>query len=156
MKWWDGHRLKGHEWEQTLGDSGGQRSLVCWSLSGHKELDMTSDWITTQYLKLSAALCLQKVRQMVVSQGYEQLGLRPGEEQTKLMAAGRSSAPGLGVLTMHRLSSKQFQEVELHPSRMRNTTKDTEGIWHQQTPLTSPGSLTFLFLFFPLRIMDFH
>ena len=30
------HQLNGHEFEQTLGDSGGQRSLVCC-----KELDMT-------------------------------------------------------------------------------------------------------------------
>ena len=41
------HRLKGslplneHEFEQTLGNSGGQRSLVCCSLWGHKELDTT-------------------------------------------------------------------------------------------------------------------
>ena len=25
------HSLNGHEFEQTLGDSEGQRSLVCWS-----------------------------------------------------------------------------------------------------------------------------
>ena len=30
-----------HEFEQTPGDSGGQRSLVCCSLVGHKELDTT-------------------------------------------------------------------------------------------------------------------
>ena len=35
------HQLNGHEPEQTLGDSGGQRSLACYSPSGHKELDMT-------------------------------------------------------------------------------------------------------------------
>ena len=35
------HRLTGHEVEQTLGDSGGQRNLVCCSPWGHKELDMT-------------------------------------------------------------------------------------------------------------------
>ena len=41
------HRLKGslplneHEFKQTPGDSGGQRSLVCCSLWGHKELDTT-------------------------------------------------------------------------------------------------------------------
>ena len=29
--------LKGHEFEQTLGDSGGQRSLVCYSPLGHKK-----------------------------------------------------------------------------------------------------------------------
>ena len=35
------HRLNGHEPEQTLGDSGGQRSLVHYSPWGHKESDMT-------------------------------------------------------------------------------------------------------------------
>jgi len=35
------HQLNGHEPEQTLGDSEGQRSLACCSSWGHKELDMT-------------------------------------------------------------------------------------------------------------------
>ena len=35
------HQLNGHEIEWTLGDSGGQRSLVCYSLWGCKESDMT-------------------------------------------------------------------------------------------------------------------
>ena len=35
------HRLKGHEFKQTLEDSEGQESLVCFSPWGHKELDMT-------------------------------------------------------------------------------------------------------------------
>ena len=35
------HRLNGHEFEQTAGDSEGQRSLVCYSPLGRKELDMT-------------------------------------------------------------------------------------------------------------------
>ena len=35
------HQLNGHESEQTPGDSGGQRSLVCGSPWGHKELDTT-------------------------------------------------------------------------------------------------------------------
>ena len=34
------HWLDGHEFEQTLGDRGGQRSLVCCSPWGHKELNM--------------------------------------------------------------------------------------------------------------------
>ena len=34
------HRLNGHEFKQTLGDSG-QRSLVCCSPWDHKELDTT-------------------------------------------------------------------------------------------------------------------
>ena len=35
------HRLKEHEFEQTQGDSEEQDSLVCCSLQGHKESDMT-------------------------------------------------------------------------------------------------------------------
>ena len=35
------HRLNGHESEQTPGDSEGHGRLVCCSLWGHKELDMT-------------------------------------------------------------------------------------------------------------------
>ena len=35
------HRLDGHEFEQTPGDSEGQGSLVCCSPRGHKESDMT-------------------------------------------------------------------------------------------------------------------
>ena len=35
------HRLNGHDFEKTLGYSGGQRILVCCSPWGHKELDMT-------------------------------------------------------------------------------------------------------------------
>ena len=40
MVWWH-HRLNGHEFEQTQGDSEGQGSLVCCSPCGGKELDMT-------------------------------------------------------------------------------------------------------------------
>ena len=35
--------LSEQEFEQTLGDSGGQRSLVCYSPWGHKESDMTEE-----------------------------------------------------------------------------------------------------------------
>ena len=35
------HRLDGHEAEQTLGESGGQRSLACCYPRRHKESDMT-------------------------------------------------------------------------------------------------------------------
>ena len=35
------HRLNGHEFEQTPGDSEGQGSLACFSPWGHKESDMT-------------------------------------------------------------------------------------------------------------------
>ena len=35
------HRLSGHEFEQTLGDSEGRESLAWCSPWGHKESDMT-------------------------------------------------------------------------------------------------------------------
>ena len=35
------HRLNGHEFEHTLGDSEGQGSLVCCSPWGYKESDTT-------------------------------------------------------------------------------------------------------------------
>ena len=35
------HHLKGREFEQTLGDNGGQGSLACCYSWGHKELDTT-------------------------------------------------------------------------------------------------------------------
>ena len=34
------HQVNGCEFEQTLGDGGGQGSLACCSPWGHKELDM--------------------------------------------------------------------------------------------------------------------
>ena len=35
------HQLSGHEFEQTLGGSEGQGSLMCGTPWGHKESDMT-------------------------------------------------------------------------------------------------------------------
>ena len=35
------HQLNEYEFEQTLGDSEGQRSLVCYSSCGHKVSDTT-------------------------------------------------------------------------------------------------------------------
>ena len=37
----ENHRLNGHEFEQTLGDSEEQRSLACSGSWGPKESDMT-------------------------------------------------------------------------------------------------------------------
>ena len=36
------HQLNGHEFEQALGVGDGQGGLVCCSLWGHKESDMTA------------------------------------------------------------------------------------------------------------------
>ena len=46
------HQLNGHEFEQTLGDGEGQRSLVCCSPQGHKELDMTEQLNIKEWIKL--------------------------------------------------------------------------------------------------------
>ena len=35
------HRLNGHEFEQTPGDSGGQANLMCYRLWGGKESEVT-------------------------------------------------------------------------------------------------------------------
>ena len=35
------HQFSGYEFEQTLGDSGGERSLVCYNPQGRKKKDMT-------------------------------------------------------------------------------------------------------------------
>ena len=48
------HQLNGHEFEQTLGDSEGQGSLVSCSPWGHKELDTTEHlhqaiWLPGRY-----------------------------------------------------------------------------------------------------------
>ena len=51
------HRLNGHEFEQTPGDSEGQESLACCSPWGGKELDTTEQTEQQQIksmLKMSA------------------------------------------------------------------------------------------------------
>ena len=42
----------GHEFEQTPGDSEGQRSLVCYSQWGHKESDTTEPLNNNNFYKL--------------------------------------------------------------------------------------------------------
>ena len=41
MRWLDGIRLEGHEFEQVLGVGDGQGRLACCSPWDHKESDMT-------------------------------------------------------------------------------------------------------------------
>ena len=49
-------RLNGHEFEQTLGDSEGQGSLVCCSPWDHKESDMTQQLNNNKKFELTQAL----------------------------------------------------------------------------------------------------
>ena len=54
------HRLNGREFEQAVGDSEGQGSLVCASPWGHKQLD-TTEWLNSNNnLKLMSLLYLQE------------------------------------------------------------------------------------------------
>ena len=46
------HQLNGQEFEQTVGDAGGQRSLAHCSPWGHKESDTTYKWTTAAYIIL--------------------------------------------------------------------------------------------------------
>ena len=48
------HGLAGHEFEQILGDRGGQGSLVCYSPWGHR---VGHDWATEQQVSISLVLC---------------------------------------------------------------------------------------------------
>ena len=54
------HQLNGQEFEQTLGDSEGQGSLVCCSPWGHKELDMTEqlNWLKFVIAFLPRSKCI--------------------------------------------------------------------------------------------------
>ena len=45
------HQLYGHEFEQALGDSEGQGSLVCYCLRGHKASD-TTEWLSNKFNSL--------------------------------------------------------------------------------------------------------
>ena len=51
------HQLDGHEFEQTSGNSEGQRSLVCCSPWGHKELDLTK-WLKNSNTPIINVFCV--------------------------------------------------------------------------------------------------
>ena len=52
------HWFKGHEFEQTPGDSEGQGSLVCYSPWGHKESDMIEQFHNNNDLDMSVCVCV--------------------------------------------------------------------------------------------------
>ena len=64
------HRLSGHEFEQTLGDSEGQGSLVCCSPWGRRELDM------------SELLNNDRGRAMHLESALERQGFTSGSDKT--------------------------------------------------------------------------
>ena len=57
------HRLKGHKFEQTLGDNEGQGSLAGCSPLGHKELDNNEDFWSVMSVQETGkqGLCLSRM-----------------------------------------------------------------------------------------------
>jgi len=59
------HRLNGHEFEQTPGDSEGQGSLACCSPWDAKSQKLLNDWITIYARYLSVNRCCSTVWSMI-------------------------------------------------------------------------------------------
>ena len=73
------HRLNGHEFDQTRGDSKGQGSLACCSSWGHKESDMTDS------LNNNEGACLYHAKQEMWVQS---LGLEDSLEKEMTIHSG--------------------------------------------------------------------
>ena len=56
-------QLNGHGFEQTLGDNGGEASLECCGLWGHKELDNNEDFWSVMSVQETGkqGLCLSRM-----------------------------------------------------------------------------------------------
>ena len=61
------HRLDGHQFEKTPGDSEGQGSVVCCSLCGHKESDTTQQLKSKMVLEAKLAVIFDSGQGEVVS-----------------------------------------------------------------------------------------
>ena len=61
------HRLDGHEFEKTPGDSEGQGSAVCCSLCGHKVSDTTQQLKSKMVLETKLAVIFDSGQGEVVS-----------------------------------------------------------------------------------------
>ena len=77
------HWLKGHEVEQSLGDSEGHGSLACCSSQGHKELYVTY-WLNSNNICLTEVRNLCQVLLSFVRQVKEPLGFLQGAESMGL------------------------------------------------------------------------
>ena len=94
--------------------------------------------IWAMHLKLSDTLCVQNVRQIVVIQG-KHLGLRPGNNQTHLKAAGEKYCSSPWVMMMPQISRGSYkrQTWTLNTSQEWGAGQITEeGFLNQQSPLT--------------------
>ena len=59
------HKLNGHEFEQTLGDSEGQGGPVCCIPWSCKELDMTEQWNNNNKRRETAMICHMYSKKMI-------------------------------------------------------------------------------------------
>ena len=64
------YRLSGQEFEQTLGDSGGQRNLACCSPWGRKSWTRLSDWTTTTKEVTAETSVNRPFPQLIMELGY--------------------------------------------------------------------------------------
>ena len=65
---------------------------------------------------------------MVALQGYEQLGLRPGDKQTKLMAAGEKLCSWTWGFDNAQTQNKAVSGGRAAPLKNEEHNKDIEGI----------------------------
>ena len=99
------HQLNGHEFEQSLGGSEGQSSLVCCCPQGHNESDMT---MTEQQL-CRASLIAQLVKNL------------PAMQETLVQFLGRDNpGEGIGYPLQYSWVSLVAQLVK-NPPAMRET-----------------------------------
>ena len=96
------HWLNGHEPEQTLGDSEGQGSLVCYSSWGWKRVG--HDLVTKQQQQMFSEQCLQCSDTACVSDGYWQTWF------LSLMSPGGTALAGVHIVAAShtRIYSQTF------------------------------------------------
>lgn len=77
---------------------------------------------------------------MVVVQGYKQSGLRPGDNQTHLKAAGEKLCTSTWGYGDTRNQQETFTEMGHCPSApLKNEERDRGGTCHQKNSLTIPA-----------------
>ena len=87
------HRLNGHEFEQTPGDSEGQESLACCKPWGCKELDMTQQLNNLPLVKIKQKAQIEGLRGHLKPQNQRSICFDMGEEGYGRLAKARDKPP---------------------------------------------------------------
>ena len=90
------HKLRGHEFEQTLGDGEGQRSLACRGPWGHKEWQ--HDLATEQQQAW--------VRMHLAGKGLQKIPCRRKRQPTPVYLPGKSMDRGAWWATVHGVAKE--------------------------------------------------